>query len=328
MLGLLAWFKALRRQRATARPVALDARRAVDGASAPRSSRRRLVGGTWALRESRGGLPPVVRASRADVPDAAGARHARRLGGHPRRRVPADAGARHASSHLRVERHAAALGRAGGRHRRARAVGRLSVDAAAARRRASACSRCRRRTFPPFARSPSSCSPLPARCGCATRSSCCASWWRCSDACRSSRRSGSTPRSCSRRGAMVVPPFIAAIAATRPLARPVARDHAVARRRRRHRRPRLSRRRPTPTTSRSGARCACSSSRARRRRPTRSASQEPGLDLEVSAPGGWYRGDRRGETAASRGRASRCRSSSARPRRRRVRRRPPSRRSR
>ena len=81
--GLLAWFKTLG---ASVRLVGLgrwilDAVWALVGVAAVAAA---MVGGTWALRAARAGLPPVVRASRPAVPDAARARHARGLGRGPR----------------------------------------------------------------------------------------------------------------------------------------------------------------------------------------------------------------------------------------------------
>ena len=117
-------------------------------------------------------------------------------------------------------------------------------------------------------------------------------------------------------GAMVVPPFIAAVAGDAAARAPVARHDGAARRGRRHRRLRLRR-------AGLHLRAAAAALRARADVEPDAAtatyevgSQEPGLDLDAGAPGGWYRATDAPQASVPFGRASRSRSSSARPRRR------------
>ena len=285
--GLLAWFKALG---ASVRLVGLgrwilDAVWALVGVAAVAGA---MVGGTWALRHARRGVPPVVRASRTAVPDAARARHARRLARGPPRRAPAEARARPAASDPRLERDASAVGRAGGRHCAALApaagyLWTLPLLAVGHRPAGGA----GRRTSRRFARSPSSSLAVAG------------TLWLCDTVellrfmvALFGRLPFITPiwvypalmLAC---GAMVVPPFIAAAAARRTAGAAVARHRRAARGGRGHDRLRLRLRRPTRSRSRSGAPRACSSNPTPPPPPTRSARRSRGsISMRPRRPAG------------------------------------------
>ena len=192
--GLLAWFKTLG---ASIRLVGLgrwifEVVWALVGVAAVAGA---MIGATWALRNAARRVSPVVRASRSAVPDAARGRHARGLARSSAlgALLPARAhGPRHPMLVWSVT--LPLWVGAGGRRRGVRAVGRLSVDAAAARRSASACSRCRRRTSRQCAPCRWSRSPSPAALWLFDTIDLLRFMVRSSAGCRSSRRSTSIRR--------------------------------------------------------------------------------------------------------------------------------------